>query len=263
MAEITPPPSQNNTPLRTFPPPAHPQGSQGPHASGLGANEATVPPPASALSSSGTSAGAGIPEDPLTPEISAETVPAGDSMDVDDLPSPSSSDDEQLYGNDAEAVMMEPEGEWDGEGDIELDMEEGEGDSEVEEAKGKGKGKAKASTTKKRSKRTARRLPQQNQSSHLSRLRQDYTERRNEGATGSGGRREELYESDIVQRWNNQFGDVLGPAPKSIAAPAPAHASEPEPEVAPVAPDAFAQPTESESAEAAGPAAKPVGSTTA
>ncbi|ODO08906.1 hypothetical protein L198_00645 [Cryptococcus wingfieldii CBS 7118] len=249
MAEITPPPSQNNTPQRTFPAPSHPQGSEGSHASGLGADEVTVPPLASALSPPGASAGAEIPEGASNTAAPSGPVPAGDSMDLDNIPSPGSVGYDELLESDPEALMEEPEAAWDGEGEgeVEVDPQEIDIDSESEEEKGKGKGKARATATKKRTKRATRRLPQQHQPSYPSRTRPDRTDRldlKYESGKGGGGRKDEQYESEIVQRWNTQFGDVLGPAPKRDISPAPAKAPEPEPEVAPAAPSAPVEPVQ-------------------
>ncbi|TYJ52910.1 hypothetical protein B9479_006457 [Cryptococcus floricola] len=246
MAEITPPPSQNNTPQRTFPAPSHPQSSQGSHASGLGADEVTVPPLASALSPSGASAGAEIPEDASNTAAPSGPVPAGDSMDLDNIPSPGSVDYDELLDSDPEALMEEPEAAWDGEGEgeIEVDTQEIDYDSESEEEKGKGKGKERATASKRRTKRATRRLPQQHQPSYPSRTRPDRTDRLDlKYESGKGGRKDEQYEFEIVQRWNTQFGDVLGPAPKRDIPPAPAKAPKPEPEVAPAAPSAPTAPS--------------------
>ncbi|WWD17465.1 hypothetical protein CI109_101906 [Kwoniella shandongensis] len=203
MAELTPPSSNNNTPIRSLQPEDD--------------------------------------NDPPSPTRHSTTHPlANSTMDLD-LQGDQSSDSEMSAdgivvdgaGMEDDGVLTEGEGEGEGsdEGigmDVESDEEKEEG-GKGKEKQGQGSGSGsglparldpRSSKTRKivRGKRDSKRRSNITPSSSLGPL----------PSASSGGRKEgDLYESEIVARWNSDFGDVCAdsraakvPASKTASAPA-------------------------------------------
>ncbi|KAI9639576.1 uncharacterized protein MKK02DRAFT_29608 [Dioszegia hungarica] len=221
MADLTPPPSQNNTPLRPSEPvePTSPTASRSvPAAAASGSAESSA---ASRHTDLSATMGSGSVE--AGPAFEVDMVDVSEGADLQFSSEDEGSSDEEGEGMQVEGEEIEgdelPEG--DGEGEVVMvDKDGGEAGAEGEKgagAEGGAEGATEgAKTGAKRKARSGRGKKEKGKG------KAPATPGGARGPRGGGGAKTkkdgELYESEIVSRWNHDFGDVCRPAPPSKSA---------------------------------------------